>query len=114
VGEWDGVAWAGDPEEEIPDGGGSVCAEDGRCVHGLVGDHLGAAIGGGFAAGAFNKWVVPARGRVVPLGAGTTYAIERGGENQPLAVAGDGDTLVVGHGQYPAGESPGGAVVTLP
>lgn len=110
VGEWEGIAWAGDPDESTPDAPGAVCAEDGRCVEGLAGDHLGSALGGGYAAGAFNKWAVPARGRVVPLGDGPTYALERGGENQPIVVAGDGQDLVVGHAQYPRDELPSGAI----
>lgn len=111
VGEWDGVAWAGDPEDAAADGAGRVCAEDGRCVEGLAGDHLGGAIGGGYAVGTFNKWVVPARVRVVPLAGGTVYALERGAETQPVVLAGDGATLVVGAPYHPAHGEPSGAVV---
>lgn len=113
VGEWDGVAWAGDPQWDDDDGPGEVCAEDGGCVAGLPGDHLGGAIGGGYAVGTFNKWVVPARARVVPLAGGTVLAMERGAEVQPLALDGDGETLIVGAPYHPAHGVPSGAVVEV-
>lgn len=113
VAEWDGVAWAGDPADVIADGAGRVCAEDGRCVEGEVGDHLGRAIGGGYAVGEFNKWIVPARARVVPLDGGTVYAMEVGAEVQPIAVAGDGARVVVGAPYYPVGGEPAGAAAVF-
>lgn len=115
VGEWDGVAWAGAPAWDDPEAPGRVCAEDGTCREGLPGDHLGAAIGGGFAAGTFNKWVVPARARLVPLGGGDTLVIEEGAELQPLHLAGEPDgPLVVGAPYMAAGGQPAGAVVEVP
>lgn len=113
VAEWDGVAWAGAPDDETPDGRGRVRGEHGEEVVGEPGDHLGVAIGGGFVAGRFNKWIVPPRGRVVPLAGGEVYALERGGEDQPVALAGDGETLVVGSPSYPHGGTPTGAILTV-
>lgn len=114
VAEWGGVAWAGDPEEALADGAGRACAEDGRCVAGLPGDHLGAALGGGHAAGRFNKWTVPARTRLVPLDGGPTLAVEEGAENQPLALAGDAGTVLLGDPYHPSGGQPSGAVLRIP
>ncbi|MFZ5476333.1 MAG: hypothetical protein ACOZNI_06105, partial [Myxococcota bacterium] len=114
VGEWDGVAWAGDPQLDDDDGAGRVCSEAGDCVEGLAGDHLGAAIGGGFAAGSFNKWIVPARARVVPLHGGIVYAMEEGAEIQPLTLDGDDATLIVGAPYHPAHGEPSGVVVEVP
>jgi hypothetical protein len=113
VGEWDGVAWAGDPEDDDDDGAGRVCDERGDCVEGLPGDHLGGAIGGGFAAGTFNKWVVPARARIVPLAGGVVYAMEEGAEIQPLVLDGDESGLCVGAPWFPAHGEPSGAVVEV-
>ncbi|MES2641791.1 MAG: hypothetical protein V4850_20020 [Myxococcota bacterium] len=113
VGEWDGRAWAGAPAWDVPEGPGEVCAEDGTCRAGLPGDHLGAAIGGGYTAGTFNKWTVPPRARFVPLDDGEVYSLESGAELQPLALAGD-DTLVIGAPYMPAHGEPSGAVVTVP
>lgn len=113
VAEWEGVVWAGDPADTIADGAGRVCAEDGRCVDGEPGDHLGRAIGGGYAVGEFNKWIVPARARVVPLDGGQVYAMEVGAEVQPLAVAGDGTRVVVGAPYYPVDGEPAGAAAVF-
>ena len=113
VAEWRGVAWAGDPQWEDDDGAGRVCSEDGVCVEGLPGDHLGVSIGGGYAAGVFNKWVVPPRARVVPLVDGAVYAFERGVETRPLALSGDGSTLVIGSPWYPVDGRASGAVAVV-
>jgi hypothetical protein len=107
------VAWGGDPRWDEPEAGGTVYAEDGREIEGLPGDHLGAAIGGGYTAGTFNKWVVPARGRVVPLDGGIVFDLEVGAEIQPILVGG-GDPLVVGAPYHPADGVPAGAVVVVP
>ncbi|MDP2313000.1 MAG: hypothetical protein Q8P41_08850 [Pseudomonadota bacterium] len=113
VGEWAGVAWAGAPRWDEPEAPGEVCAEDGTCRAGLPGDHLGAAIGGGYAAGSFNKWVVPPRARFVPLEDGVVYALETGAELQPLALSGDG-TLYIGSPYTAAHGEPSGVVVAVP
>lgn len=114
VGEWSGRAWAGDPRWDDPDAAGAVRAEDGTEIVGLAGDHLGGAIGGGHAVGTFNKWVVPARARIVPLDGGTVKAMEIGAENQPIVLDGDASTLMIGAPFYPAGGLPSGAVVVVP
>ena len=112
VGEWDGRAWAGAPDWADPEGPGRVEAEDGAVVEGLPGDHLGATLGGGFTAGTFNKWVVPARARVVPLDGGTVLAIEAGAELQPLVLGGD-TTLLVGAPYAAAHGEPSCAVIEV-
>lgn len=113
VGEWAGVAWAGAPNHDDPEATGRVRSELGEEWVGLPGDHLGATIGGGYAGGVFNKWIVPARARLVPLLEGATYAMERGAEDQPLTLAGDDSTLVVGAPFYPHGGTPSGAVLQI-
>lgn len=113
VGEWGGVAWAGDPEAAVDDGAGRVCAEDGRCLAGATGDHLGGAFGGGFAVGRFNRWVVPARTRLVPLEGGEVYALETGAEDQPVALGGDGSAVVVGQPSHEVGGVPAGVVTVF-
>lgn len=113
VGEWGGLAWAGDPELEQDDGAGRVCAEDGRCVVGAPGDHLGGAFGAGYAVGRFNRWVVPARTRVVPLEGGEVWALETGAEGQPVTLAGDGATVVVGEPYHAADGLPAGKVTVF-
>lgn len=113
VGEWDGRAWAGAPAWDDPEGPGEVCAEDGTCHAGLPGDHLGAAVGGGFAAGTFNKWIVPPRARVVALDGGDVFSLEAGAELQPIVLGGD-DELVIGAPYTAAHGVPSGAVVRVP
>jgi hypothetical protein len=113
VTEWRGEAWVSDPDEATPDGRGVVTSESGERIEGEPGDHLGVALGGGYAAGVFNKWIVPPRGRVVPLGDGPVFALERGAEDQPMALSGDAATLVVGAPFYPYGGSPTGAVLVV-
>lgn len=87
---------ASDPQLDLDEGAGFVVCTDGRRVEGLPGDHLGLAMGGGFAIGTFNKWIVPARTRIVPLNDGAVLAIEYGAEGQPNTIAGDDNVLVVG------------------
>lgn len=113
LGEWEGAAWAGAPQDDIPDGEGQVCNELGDCIVGLVGDHLGRVIGGGYAAGTFNKWVVPARARYVPLDGGPVLAVDEGAEDQPLSVAGDETTAWLGAPYFAQGGLPGGVVLAV-
>lgn len=81
-------------------GPGEVRCEDGRAVAGIAGEHLGVALGQGWAAGTFTKWEVPARGRAVPLGGLTpdgqqAWIVDRAAEATALAVeAGEGLVLV--------------------
>lgn len=113
LGEWGGVAWAGAPQDDIPDGQGQVCSELGDCIAGLVGDHLGRVIGGGYAAGTFNKWVVPARARYVPLDGGPVLAVDQGAEDQPLSIAGDATTAWLGAPYFEQDGLPGGVVLAV-
>lgn len=113
VGEWDGVAWAGAPDLDVADGRGRAVAEDGREIPGQVGDHLGIAIGGGYVAGEFNKWTVPALERIVALDGHRTYALDQGAEAQPVSLAGDGELLVLGAPFYPHGTAPSGLVAVV-
>lgn len=110
VAEADGVAWAGAPEDELPAGAGRVCNEFGECVQGQEGDHLGRAFGGGYTAGTFNKWVVPARLRVVSLSGGHVFAMETGIENQPVAL---GAGPIIGAPFHPVGGLPAGVVLRV-
>ena len=122
LGEWRGEAWAGSPDDDAPDGAGRVCSEQGDCIEGQVGDHLGRTIGGGYAAGTFNKWVVPARARIVPLASAEqsdgVLVLEAGAEDQPLALAGaagdsgagGGASLWIGAPYFAQQGQPGGVV----
>jgi hypothetical protein len=122
IAEWQGEVWAGSPDDDAPDGAGQVCNEHGTCIVGEVGDHLGRTIGGGYAAGTFNKWVVPARARIVPLSSdvqrGEVLVLEAGAEDQPLALAGsagdsgagDGASLWIGAPYFAQQGQPGGVV----
>ena len=93
---WNDAICSGNPQLDDDDGAGFVECTDGTRIDGLPGDHLGLAIAGGYAIGQFNKWIVPARTRVVPLGGGEVFALERGAEAQPTALAAVGDLLVIG------------------
>jgi hypothetical protein len=64
---------------------GRVSCLDGPEVDGLEGDHLGVAIGAGRAIGVFNKWIVPARARLVPLDGGQTWVVDRAAETSVLS-----------------------------
>lgn len=108
-----GAVCVGDPQLDDPDGAGSVTCDDGRFIQGEPGDHLGSAIGGGYAAGTFNKWVVPPRVRVAPLDGGEVFVLEEGAENQPIALAGDESTLIIGAPFHPHAGMPSGAVFTV-
>jgi hypothetical protein len=109
----DDVLCAGDPELDQSKGAGRVECEDGRAVEGIAGDHLGLSIGGGHAAGLFNKHDVPERGRLVPLAGGEVLVVEGGAVSQPLRVAGGEGWLFVGSPfQTHAGGS-AGAVFTV-
>lgn len=94
--ERDGVAWWGDPELEQDAAAGRVCDEDGRCLDGIEGDHLGRSLCDGFAAGVYNTWTVPARLRLVSLDEGPTLAVDRAPASRPPALHRDGDSLAIG------------------
>ncbi len=108
IAEWSGLLWAGDPMWEEDLGRGRVCNEVGVCIEGEPGDHLGVGIGGGYAAGVFNRHLTPQRARIVPLvAAGPVLVLETGAEGQVLSLAGDEETLVIGAPH----QAHGGAVV---
>jgi hypothetical protein len=109
--EWNGTVWAGNPRWTANADPGRVCSEDGTCIEGEAGDHLGASLGGGYAVGMFNKDANPPRLRVVPLEEGPVYVMEVGSELQEVAVGGDADTLVVGAPYVPHNGLPSGVVV---
>jgi len=110
---WEGEAWWSDPELALDDGAGVVWSESGAEVRGLAGDHLGRAIGGGYAVGALNPKQVPARARVLPLGGGDALALDRSAETRPLALAGDDGTLLIGVPAWPEREPLVGAVFAI-
>jgi hypothetical protein len=94
--EVDGVAWWGDPELGRQGAAGRVCAEDGRCIDGLEGDHLGRSLCASHAAGVFNTWIVPARLRLVPLEGGAVLAVDQGTSARAPALHCDGSWLAIG------------------
>ena len=94
--EVDGLAWWGDPQLERPTGAGMVCSEEGRCLEGLEGDHLGRRLCATHAAGVFNTWITPARLRLVPLGEGPILAIDRAAPSRPPALHSRDGRLAVG------------------
>jgi len=95
VGWWQGVACWGDPQLAFETGSGAVHCEDGRVIRGEVGDHLGLTLGAGRAAGRFNRHIVPPRLRIVPLGDGEVWTVDRAAENSRVSLAAvDGLTLV--------------------
>jgi hypothetical protein len=93
---WGGLAWWSDPQTADPDGAGRVRSEAGDERAGDPGDHLGRGLGGGYASGTMNPNQAPVRARIVSLEGGATLAFDRAAETRPLALAGDGDTLLIG------------------
>ncbi len=94
--EIEGVAWWGDPQLETPTGAGRVCSEDGRCIDGLEGDHLGRRLCSSHAAGVFNTWIVPARLRIVPIEGGSVIAVDRAAPSRPPALHCQDGLMAVG------------------
>lgn len=109
--EWQGQAWAGDPRWSIDADPGIVCAEDGHCIEGEPGDHIGAAIHGGYTVGMFNKEINPPRQRIVPLEGGTVYVLEEGAELQETTINVEDGHMVVGAPYVPYQGIPSGMVV---
>ncbi len=109
-----GVVCVGDPELELDDGAGRVRCEDGRELAGGQGDHIGRGIAAGYAAGVFNRWVMPPRARVWPIDGGEVLVVEVGAEGQVLTLAGDETALFIGAPFHPRGGQPSGAVFTVP
>lgn len=96
---WSSVAMDMDPQP------GEVHCADGSVLFGLEGDHLGASIGGGRAAGVFNKWLVPPRLRLLSPDR-ESWALERARERTRASVASAGRLTVIGLPGY-SGENPG-------
>ena len=96
---WASVDMAADPQP------GEVHCADGSTLTGLGGDHLGASIGGGWAAGVFNKWQVPARLRLMAPGR-QAWALDRARERTRASVAAVGPLTVIGLPGY-SGQHPG-------
>ncbi len=95
--DWiEGVACWGDARLEDDPSPGAVQCADGRTWEGLDGDHLGAAMGGGWSAGVFNKWQVPARARLVRLDDGRIWTVDRAAERSRIAVDSSSALVAVG------------------
>ncbi len=114
INEWKGVAWAGAPAWKEDAAPGKVCSEEGICIEGAPGDHLGASIAGGYSLGMYNKEITPPRQRIVPLEGGMILSLEQGLELHRVDLAGDGDSLVVGVPFMPHAGATTGAVVRIP
>ncbi len=106
----DGLACFSDPQTGSDDGQGVVRCEDGLVLEGARGDHLGRALGGGYAAGGLNPFQVPLRARIVPLDGGSVLAVDRSVETRPLDLAADAVQLVIGVPGYPQSLAEAGAV----
>lgn len=111
--EWQGVAWAGAPGWKEDLAPGKVCSEQGICIEGVAGDHLGAAIAGGYSLGMYNKEITPPRQRVIPLYGGPILSLEQGLELHRVDLTGDGESLVVGVPFMPHAGATTGAVVWI-
>ncbi|HJN73328.1 MAG TPA: hypothetical protein QGF58_05275 [Myxococcota bacterium] len=91
---WAEGIWWSDPQVGLDGGAGLV---RGSSEHaGRPGDHLGRAIGGGYAAGTYNIDEAPGRLRLVPLGEGPVLALDRSSIGRPIVLAGDRETLAIG------------------
>lgn len=98
-----------------PTGTGRVRCADGTEIVGLEGEHLGASMAGGdqgeaLAAGVFDKWIVPARARIHPIGGGTVLAVDQADENARLALARGSGLVAVGVAGYRRGADVAGRV----
>ncbi|HNC97070.1 MAG TPA: hypothetical protein PKY30_04805 [Myxococcota bacterium] len=113
IAEWKGVAWAGTPAWKEGAAAGKVCSEEGICLEGVLGDHLGAAIAGGYSLGMYNKEITPPRQRIVPLEGGTILSLEQGLELHRVDLTGDGQNLIVGVPFLPHAGDPTGAVIRI-
>lgn len=102
AGFWGTVACWGDAEPEVDDAPGALRCADGTAVDGLPGEHLGVTLAEGWAGGVFDKWIVPARARIHPLGGGEVWAVDRAAEATRLTLAAGEGLLVVGVPGYAA------------
>jgi hypothetical protein len=94
--EHDGQAWWGLPALDDADAAGEVCAEDGTCIAGIAGDHLGRYLCAGYAAGLPNFVTVPGRLRLVPLDGGPVLALDRALPDYALSLDCNGERIAVG------------------
>lgn len=101
---WGSVPCWGDALPDVDDAPGAVRCDDGASIDGLTGEHLGGSLAEGWATGVFNKWIVPARARIHPLGGGEVWAVDRAAEATRLALAAGEGLLVVGVPGYAARE----------
>ena len=102
----DRACW-GDPRLEDERAAGRVACDDGLERIGMDGDHLGLSIGGGRAAGRFNRHIVPPRLRIVPLGEGTVWLVDRAAENSRVSLSMDGQHTAVGVPSFRQGPASG-------
>ncbi len=110
LGFWAGDLWWGMPELESEEAAGFVISESGHVVHGIVGDHLGRRVGGGFAAGSLNLRTQPRRLRIVSLEGGRTLALDQAAGSGSVSLAAQDGSLGIG---VPGWVAKGGAVVVV-
>lgn len=110
----DKACW-GDPKLEVEEASGSVRCSDGTELMGMKGDHLGLSIGGGRAAGRFNRHIVPPRLRIQDLDGGPVWLVDRAAENSRVSLDGAAGVVAVGVAQFREGPTTGRVfVVELP
>ena len=100
------VCW-GDPSLHEEEAKGVVRCEDGTKLEGMKGDHLGISIGGGRAAGRFNRHIVPPRLRIQALDGGLVWLIDRAAENSRVSLDGAAGVVAVGVSQFREGPTSG-------
>jgi hypothetical protein len=105
-----GTLWWGLPELQDPEGAGRLVSETGVEIQGRLGDHLGRSIGGGYGAGSTNGLLVPRMLRIEPLEGEGTLAVDRSSGSYTVALAGDGQNLLIG---VPGWVDAGGAVMVV-
>jgi len=103
----DGRACWGDPQLANEEATGRVACDDGLEQFGLIGDHLGLSIGGGRAAGRFNRHIIPPRLRIVPLGEGPVWLVDRAAENSRVSLSSDEHHTAVGVPAFRQGPTSG-------
>jgi len=113
VGWWGEVPCWGDPRFAADDAPGEVRCADGTTLTGIDGEHLGVGIFEERATGIFSKRAIPQRARVVPLGGGVIWVIDRASERSRLSVSRAGDLWAVGVPGYLGTETNEGRVFLL-
>jgi len=97
----------GDPMLEAEEARGAVRCEDGTELLGMKGDHLGLSIGGGRAAGRFNRHIVPPRLRIQDLNGGEVWLVDRAAENSRVSLDGAAGVVAVGVARFREGPTTG-------